>query len=155
MTEDRTEEPEVDPREVVREALALVHQAIRKARSTARVGIRRRMGTKEARVIKRSVDVALHIAEDRVEYLFEMIRPTERHLEVAHDQVEELVSVGSPGRVGETLPGLEDGVCAICGRLPCRHYPEPEEKTSGEGERQDDEDNVVHLPDDADAPDPE
>jgi len=125
-----------DPRQAVRLRLLAATQALTTSKQLIAKRLRGKMSQRKANELKNRLGTELSVAQTVLAELMLAVRPERATAEEMHEELDEVTphavepedNVVSIGRPAGDLPAIEDGLCSLCGKLPCRHYPAEEEK---------------------------
>jgi len=117
-----------DPREAVRVRLHTAINCLMTTKALVERRLKPRLSARKSNALRNRLLTELAVAQGGLAELLLAVRPERSRSEELDEEIEDATPKVVQIDQGRGLPPIEDGACTICGKLPCRHYPEEEEK---------------------------
>jgi len=114
---------QTDPREAVRVRLHTAINCLMTAKLHVERGLKAKLSTRKTDELRNRLLTELAVAQGGLAELLLAVRPERSDVEDLEEEIEGATPKVVQLDQGRGLPPIENGVCVICGKLPCRHYP--------------------------------
>lgn len=113
-----------DPREAVRVRLHTAINCLMTTKALIERKLKPRLSARKSNELRNRLLTELAVAQGGLAELLLAVRPERSRSDELDEEIDDVTPKVVELKTDRGLPPIEDGACTICGKLPCRHYPE-------------------------------